>query len=381
MNIKNVNLTTNISHSTSMSNDFLSKDLICEVVKHLNPCDVYEFSFVNKFVHGTISMQTIIIERLNIKMKDILGDAWDKVKLELEKVGGVISGSIIIQTILGENWETDVDIMLDNTKLTHTQIKHKQISNFDDFLYQTLDLKWANYDSMHTYERGQEEIVSVRCYDLKTCKTKVQTVIFKVEDKTMDQFVFSHSDFDICRNVYGIKDGIEYVKVCSMDQIVNRRTRFALGKHVSNSMGRHHKYVSRGFTFTNDVKDAFEQIVTDPTMDYKVFYVQKIKNATRKFKLIKGNMEEITSTIPISIIDHNTLDFTQNACVACNQDVACPVKFCFGDEIPVYEEFPSLLNLKTLSIQKKPGVPKSHFHILVGYEWYGDRNFIFIEVS
>lgn len=367
-----------------MSLGCLPKELISEIGTHLSPCDAYSLKLTNKLAATAISIEQILIKRINTRLNSILGvECWNKVKIQMERVGAVISGSILIQVFLDQDWETDVDIIVPWERVSYSVICHKRISDFDDFLYQTLEHGAVNYNSTQTYNDGREELISIRNYSLLNSKTSIQTVIVKSDERTMDEFVYQHADFDICRNVFGIVNQKEYVKMCSVNEIHGRSTPFKLGKVVSNSMKRRDKYVSRGFEFTGDLESLFEQIISKSS-HYKVFEIEKIE--FNRYRLVKGDVKALDELTvgdivcddqgnQISVeqlkIDDNILEFSayEHSYGARDENIICPVKFCYGskncNKSPINDE--------------SPVTTQFHFHIEGIYQFFGPSNdFIFM---
>lgn len=348
----------------------LTKDLISEIIQHMTISDIYRFKQINKLVWSSINLETLIINEINRRLYIIFGQNWDKIKKELERIGGVISGSFIIQSILGEEWQTDIDIFLFEKRLKYIKGPTRKIADFDDFLYHTLDHKSVNYDGNHWYEDGREKIISVRNYQLKNNLT-IQTVIIESDYNTLDQFVYRYADFDICRNVYGIKNGKEYIKICNLNQIVERTTEFKLGMKLSCTLRRYDKYKTRGFIFINDLKDLFDQIILKSDL-LQVFYVRNLPN--NRYQLLRGDKNILSQMKHYQLISEDLPATTNNLIASdlfpltddifeiknviylkCDDRLICPVKFCYGHD-------------------------KSHFHI-EGDDVTGDcvhANLIFI---
>ena len=68
-----------------------SHDIVKEIIKHLSIPDIYRFRTVNRQVFGTIELNQIIINKINERLKSILGDKFEIFKTKLEEVGGAIN--------------------------------------------------------------------------------------------------------------------------------------------------------------------------------------------------------------------------------------------------------------------------------------------------
>ena len=145
--------------------------------------------------------------------------------------------------------------------------------------------------------------------------------------------------------MYGIRNEEEYVKIATLSQIGNKETEFKLGKVVSNSMRRYTKYLNRGFKFTNsNFADLFHSICSTSRV-YTVFRVKRIKD--NEYQVLQGDLDKINEVIdcyspgtddgPSLLYNCNVVDRTIQIPkdtfyqLNCDERVACPVKFCFGD--------------------------------------------------
>lgn len=323
--------------------------IIIEISKHLTVANAYMFKMVNKICAKTINISTMLIQTINMRLSDIVGqNTLPLFKRLLQDHEAVISGSFIIQCILGEDWKTDVDIMTLSKNVKDVKTQCIDISDIDDKLYKMLDHEDVRYDPVQIYADGFKDIKTLRTYILKNTETAIQCVIFKdSENLVTSAFVFQHADFDICRNVYGIdktdktdKDGSEYIKIYKMHQICTKRAEFKLGKVVANSIRRHENYVRCGFEFTNDLKPFFDTMCSTANV-YSVFYVKRIIGKGQRFRLVEGSMKALLKYsvygeqgYPKALfrqINEEEFEIKSRAeHVNCDQNLRCPVKFCFG---------------------------------------------------
>jgi len=90
--------------------DFVKK----EIFSKLSPLSFYNLKLCNKLWNKYITLSMIkesIIKEINTRLLAILGDKYNDFIEILNITKAVISGSFIIQCILGEHWEdSDIDI-------------------------------------------------------------------------------------------------------------------------------------------------------------------------------------------------------------------------------------------------------------------------------
>ena len=89
----------------------LSQDLLTLIHSFLNPIDIIMFSQMNKQFHNCAVIRKEIIEKFKCNLRGLLQclgyAALDSV---LQQGNGVLSGSCVLQAILGERWKCDIDL-------------------------------------------------------------------------------------------------------------------------------------------------------------------------------------------------------------------------------------------------------------------------------
>jgi hypothetical protein len=78
----------------------------------------------------------------------------------------------------------------------------------------------------------------------------------------LHEFVVKNFDFDICKNVYNVVDGVAELFVHNMDAIQKRNCKFEFGGNCITSMERKVKYERRGFRVDCSQKSLLNSIVT-----------------------------------------------------------------------------------------------------------------------
>ena len=239
--------------------DFVKKEIFAK----LQPLALYNMKLCNKFWNKYITLSMIkesIIKEMTIRLIAIFGDKYDEFNKILDTTKAVISGSFIIQCILGEHWEgSDIDIYFPtiNNKKYLTDC-HNPYYELEKFLYETVkfDMKRSER-AISRYKRDQSNdklsIEYVRNYETET--NSIQIIQAKIENNhnKMKEFIYDTFDFDICRNVYYIDSGKIYLNILKLNDILNKISEFKIGYRVGSSIQRYEKYTKRGFNIINNM--------------------------------------------------------------------------------------------------------------------------------
>lgn len=244
--------------------EFLQYDFVKdEILTKLSPLSLYNLKFCDAYWDNRITlsiMKESIIREINTRLSLIIGDNYDEFNKILDTTKAVISGSFIIQCVLGEHWvDSDIDIYfptINNKKyLTDCDNPYYKL---EKFLYETVKFHMnKSYSAMHRYKRDQSNgklnIEYVRNYE--TPNNRIQVIQVKIENdhNKMREFMYDTADFDICKNVYYIDNGKKHLNMFALNDILNRKTEFKIGYRVGSSLLRYDKYTKRGFNIINNM--------------------------------------------------------------------------------------------------------------------------------
>ena len=262
-----------------------------EIAPYLQFVDLYRLKCCNKYLSRCCNLQSKLSNGISKRLCDIFEDNSNEFKALLEQTGAIVSGSFILQSILNENWNSDLDLyvpMHQREKLCNFLYKNIVMRNkYDDGYCWTLeDLQ---YDDMQTCKIIYHPKIRV-CNRYRIDKHKAKIKLWTVDDDHLETFITNTTDLDICRNVYGITGGNEYVKVFRIDQIIDKRTEFKVGKYFTAGLERYFKYQARGFTFTNDLSLMFEKIVRR-SGKHLVFWVEQVDEMW--YEVIDGDFNNL----------------------------------------------------------------------------------------
>lgn len=138
-----------------------------------------------------------------------------------------ISGSFIIQCILGEEWPNiSTDYYINAEAVPNMMPPWERSLDFSDYYHASKSIGNCN--------------------------------IYTLKDQNTDTFIKTIFDFDICKNIYWY-DGADHIYIKSINQILSKKAVFSCKSHLTSSIERRQKYINRGFTF--EMAIPFEELV------------------------------------------------------------------------------------------------------------------------
>ena len=235
-------------------------DVLSEVLEYLTPADIYKLSLTNKYYHKHINVDEYIMKEIDKRLINIFGDNIAKFRNLLISVNAVISGSFIIQCILGKRWtDSDIDIFIPYTLNL----------DLEDFLLN--DMKsiqiWDNYD--------QKYLLFSEAINYKI-KSGQRIQLIRLNEGCFIEFMNKSFDFDICKNMYDTKN----IKIKNLYSITHRTVDLQRVYIKENTGVRCNKYHERGFKFIN--KDLIN------LKDIKIYRTSTSKND--KYDTIPDNI-------------------------------------------------------------------------------------------
>lgn len=226
-----------------------------------------------------------IIAQIIRRLSQVFGDLWSDFRKELIRSRAKISGSFIIQCILGETWSSpsDIDIYvshIDDMYINQHLIPYDKSTNLDSWFYK--NLVTTGYDSV-SYRGKSEPILRVRNFrfvkaDYKDCfknyavipystryinynVNEVQSIVLNLKQDEIEGYVQRAFDFDICKNVFWFGDGgVPHLQITNLRQILERRVELRKGQVKKIDYDRRIKYERRGFVFVDWGKYKLKQV-------------------------------------------------------------------------------------------------------------------------
>lgn len=221
----------------------LCNDTLGIIISDYDPVDVYNLKHIDKYHHANIPNDIIyemIKKNVARKLREMYGDDYDELIQTIEKYKMRMSGSFLVQCALNDYWDSDIDLYTLQPvdaqifSWAHPVNVFSNNSERRSPYVQILDIRRiTNYvsddpDSFH--KRVLQLIIldpNARCKSVSSC-------------------IRSTFDFDVCRNVYKIKNGEASLKIGNLHGLMNREIRVGNGLGRNNTH-RHDKYTQRGF--------------------------------------------------------------------------------------------------------------------------------------
>jgi hypothetical protein len=226
--------------------------------------------------------QATLVAKCETRLKSVFGDRYDEFRRTVARLGGYLSGSFILQVILGETWDqSDLDVYVNSHLITglvqkeFTWVNHglsipKYKVDTDGISKYLMDLFSCTEYTIHT----QQEMDNGYGLCLKLSHViKFTFSGIKIDLVVVDctvPFFIGQFDFDFNRVYYDLYT----VYAFDWDAIRNKKTvnRYARSRYnisetnkYFDNMSRIQKYIARGFVVTKYADTTWElPILTDP---------------------------------------------------------------------------------------------------------------------
>jgi len=270
------------------------------------PLVLYQLKQVNLFYY-TITDDDIkraAIKEINHRLLLIFTDKLIDFKKLLQSSCAVISGSFIMQCLLGEHWHdsdidifiptkgvdlathygneyTDIETMLYNMKLPridesehvythkppsvnnvrtyasiqdvryttdyHTTMSYSESIKLFSFLNIAMKQGEYNVDYLIRCDKAYEQHI----YGNKMRKIQIIQVDVEPTFKNMVDYIQSSFDFDLCKNIYAINTQ-EILTIGQLNHVMNKKTSIDMDNLDHRSKERRVRYETRGFQFNPD---------------------------------------------------------------------------------------------------------------------------------
>uniref|UniRef100_A0A6C0C6K8 Uncharacterized protein n=1 Tax=viral metagenome TaxID=1070528 RepID=A0A6C0C6K8_9ZZZZ len=247
------------------------------IIPFLVPIDLYNLVQTCRKYQKKIKMSHIkksTIREMNRRLYRIFGRDLDGFKSALKNSNGIISGSFVLQCILGEKWDnSDVDVYVDallfesntypnifNNMPNHLKFDTRFVS---DELIKIIDnyeepcsikedifgfMKRKNYSAWQLDVHGycSPDLVNIVDYTINTKKIQ----IIGTTEKNLTSFIMDSYDFDVCKNIYDYNN----VTIYCLNDIFTKNTNFNKTYDIDKNVQRYLKYSKRGFEFYSQKK-------------------------------------------------------------------------------------------------------------------------------
>jgi len=271
--------------SRSLVESVFCGDSILIIAKFLEPKDIVTicrmFKKIRYNLYG-IYLQSVI-RTIDSWFRGYYGVNYDQFREAMVVDKAIVTGSFILQMILGEKWkDSDIDMFIsvqdlylwDRSYCTEVEkfiLNVPTISEFDK-------IRMFNDTSFHYVDSFGEEggnIAQIRNYsidgtkDSNFCKFQMIEVL---KTKNIIRFIRETFDFDVCKNTFYYDEDGMHLDISNINDILNRRIIFRSYYNMKASIDRCKKYAARGFKFTDaldpptntrhfEIKDTFNKLL------------------------------------------------------------------------------------------------------------------------
>ena len=303
--------------------DLIKLDLFrYEFLSIISPIDFYHLKLTTKNNYQFITLQWIkesIITHIDNRLSKVFNEHFNEI---LNKTGAVITGSFILQCILGVYWESDIDIcfpILDN-QMFKNDISGHFVSELEQFLYETCQFKLGDSSSVLRYMPDKKGLIKhVRTYI--TDSYDIDVIQMNTSSKHIINKIIQSSDFDICKNVFYIKDNKPHIHIFKLLDIFQQKTTFKFTNRLDTSVKRCNKYKKRGFIFDNTYtadyllskidRDVYSMGTMNNSLHYYVHQYDVLQMDEHQYKILKNVYNHIHCDIDIDDDDDDDEDNPQ----------------------------------------------------------------------
>lgn len=302
------------------------------ILKKITLKDAYKLSLVNLALYKRMNEEyfiRIMKNRIETRLREILGVNFRPFIIKMNKVRAVLSGSFLHQCILEESYEnTDIDIYTENLK------KDEELNNFiktfsaysdsDDYgmydkafscLRNITDHNIDNNNVLSEIEMNFIQDIDETKYDyvkpkeIRDLKQKIKkecTKIQVVSIKTSKEYnLWNHvknTGFDVCRNMaYYDNDLNLQLRLFNIREIMFKRSTFMI-QNITDFYYRIEKYSKRGFTF----KPKYNKLLYLEYIYFKFAHIHILKTNFDEKIFNKLNGKGCGINCPIKLLFNDT---------------------------------------------------------------------------
>lgn len=228
-----------------MDKIIITDPFVYDILSYLRPVDLLTLKFASWTFYKKIDKKifyNFVARIMNNRLSHIFGDRLIEFKNIMESTKCVISGSFIIQSILGEQWDgSDIDIYVTGQKIPLT---------IEFFLHNTMNFTLRTLlDNTYIKEGDKLKITSIK--DFQTFENKrIQIICINTDNSynSVKNYIHETYDYDICKNLYYV-DKTEHLSIYHPNDIYNKKINYDLNQENSknNILIRYKKYRNRGF--------------------------------------------------------------------------------------------------------------------------------------
>jgi len=316
------------SPQSPQSLQLLPTDVIIFITRYLKLTHIHNWRRVCRHFYKQFDIKSLIIREINSRLFEIFGDKLSDFKKSLVSTGAMISGSFILQCILGERWrKSDIDIYIpikNNDTINYNEPTPEPFNHFiyvpyptstiDTFMISkmsahqpSIHLRYCN-PAINMIKNFQNfSIVDDKGTTTMSFPHIIQTILLDIDKDSLEEYTKENFDFSIGKNLYY---GDDQIILSNLSDIFDRVTDFK-GIGLQPSSLRYYKYLKRGFAIRNKelVRDPKESIPLNLIICRGVTYdCEKIRNFYGKNLLIsfsENDFEEVKNFYGLHSIPDN----------------------------------------------------------------------------
>lgn len=253
----------------------------------------------------------------------------------------VISGSFVLQCILGETWNSDINVyipvnkwvnckkddnyLLNNFYQAHQHYKDlpaRSKTDMDDYLHDWYSYEYIN-EELPFYDEFDMGIINIFNFNVNTI---VQTNWVDTSTKSikfLKSFVNQKFDIDVCKSVYYIdNNNKEHVEIAYINDITTRITNF---DNSNSYLYRCIEYDDKGFKFRN---------IMNLTYYDEIFTKEHFHSIFPKFITIKKLKQINENCTSYKILNNFTIkkNFTNNTYIGKDGNLIIDIQDCTNCE-------------------------------------------------
>lgn len=189
---------------------------------------------------GVGDIKNNIIRQIHTRLQRLLKNQYDFFIKYIKTNQIALSGSFILQCILGEYWDnSDIDMYL----YTNTDK-----DNYFDVL--EIEKEVLTYEKIQAIKNEYADFIDItHIINRKVFDKRIQTIKISCDESYdgFKKFVLTTFDLDICKNIFQYVNGVEVVYVHDFGKLINRRDNFDGNFLLEKTKKRIYKYINRGF--------------------------------------------------------------------------------------------------------------------------------------
>lgn len=252
-----------------MNRALVCGDYVDIVAKFLSPmdiinvCEAYHLNWKRPVLHQRFKES--VCRKIDDFFRDYFGERYSEFRSIMISSGTVVSGSFILQMILGETWKnSDIDMYLlakgnEGSGTFHgiptTKLEDFFYSDHNGDLY--VERPTPRYDALFKERKKGKSYLEIGMQNIREYESRkpelfnyFQVITFSGEGEKIEfvkRMIQKHYDFSICKNgFYYDEDGC-HIWLTNIRAIVEKKEVFRQGYSYRASLGRARKYIERGF--------------------------------------------------------------------------------------------------------------------------------------